>query len=362
MEQEIGFCTAPDGVRIGYATVGQGAPLVKASNWLNHLEFEWHSPIWRHWWEELAKNHLLVRYDQRGGGLSDWSVEDLSFEAFAGDLERVIDTLGLDRFALLGISQGGAQAIEYSIRHPEKVSHLVLYGAYARGYLKRGQSLEEFEAKLTLTRTGWGRDNPAYRQIFTTQFVPEATAEQMHWFNELQRISTLPENAVRLQIANGNIDILDRVSQVSVPTLVLHARNDAVVPFEQGRQLAALIPDASFVPLEGKNHILLESEPAWRTFLSEVRRFLGVGTDEHATSPAMTPDGSMVVATYPDGLSRREVEVLGLIAGGKSNPQIARELFISAKTVGNHVSSILNKTNVSNRSEAAAYAVRQGLV
>ncbi|MCA1573855.1 MAG: alpha/beta hydrolase [Acidobacteria bacterium] len=278
MEQEIHFCTTPDGVRIAYATVGEGPPLVKAANWLNHLEFDWRSPVWRHLLEEFAHNHLLVRYDERGNGLSDWAAEELSFESFVGDLESVVDALGLSRFSLLGISQGGAVAIAYAVRHPERVSHLILYGAYALGWAKRGAPAEEIErrqAQLTLTRLGWGQDNPAFRQLWTTLYMPDATPEQMQWFNDLQRVSTSPENAARLFRELGNIDVLDLLPQVKVPTLVLHCRSEAVAPFEEGRRIAALIPGARFVPLEGRNHLLLEGEPAWEKFITEVRRFLG---------------------------------------------------------------------------------------
>ena len=278
VEQQLRFCTSSDGASICYATVGEGPPLVKAPNWLNHLEYDWRSPVWRHWWEELAKDHLLVRFDQRGCGLSDWSVEDISFDAWVKDLEAVVDALELGRFALLGISQGGAAAVEYAVRHPDRVSHLVLYGSYGQGAGNRVQTpeeAEEREALLTLMRRGWGREDPTYRQVFTANFIPEATAEQMDWFNEMQRVSASPENAVRTSVGTWEIDVSERLPQVSVPTLVLHGRRDACVPFEDGRKMAALIPGARFVPLDSKNHILLESEPAWPVFLSEVRRFLG---------------------------------------------------------------------------------------
>lgn len=278
-EQEIRFCTTPDGVNIAYATVGKGPPLVKAANWMSHLDFDWESPVWQHWFSELARDHRLARYDERGCGLSDWVVEDLTFEAFVRDLESVTDALGWERFPLLGISQGGPVAVEFAARHPDRVSHLVLYGAYARGWRFRDLSperREEIEALLTLTREGWGRDSPAYRQIFTTMLMPEATPEQMGWFNDLQRLSTSPENAVRFQKAFGDVDVRDRLSDLEVPTLVLHARGDGRIPFEEGRLLASGIPGSRFVPLEGRNHVLLETEPAWPVFLGELRRFLGV--------------------------------------------------------------------------------------
>ncbi|HXG37033.1 MAG TPA: alpha/beta fold hydrolase [Dehalococcoidia bacterium] len=272
--QTIRFCTTSDGVRIAYGTVGEGPPIVKAPNWLTHLEYEWQNPVWRHWWQELAVDHQVIRFDQRGCGLSDWDVEDLSFQSWVRDLETVVEASGVGKFALLGISQGGAVAIEYAVRHPEKVTHLILCGAYTRGWAKRGHSLPEHEAVLTLIREGWGRDNPIYRQLFTLTFMPEATPEQIHWFNELQRVSTSAPNAARLRTASGQIDVLDRLPLVSVPTLVLHARGDERVPFDQGRQLASLIPNARFVPLDSRNHLTLEDEPAWPRLLAEVRAFL----------------------------------------------------------------------------------------
>jgi pimeloyl-ACP methyl ester carboxylesterase len=284
MEQEIKFCTTTDGVRIAYATVGHGPPLVKAANWLNHLEFDWRSPIWRHLFEEFARDHVLVRYDQRGNGLSDWNVENFSFEVLVRDLEAVVDAVGLERFALLGISQGASAAIAYAVRHPERVSHLILYGAYARGWAKRGSSPDEIErrqAYLTLTKLGWGQDHPAYRQLWTTLFLPDATLEQWHWFNDLQRVSASPENAFRILNEVGKIDVVDLLPQVKAPTLVLHCRDEVVAPFEEGRLIASLIPGARFVPLEGRNHLLLENEPAWPAFVSEVRRFLGTDASKH---------------------------------------------------------------------------------
>ena len=354
-DQKLGFCTTDDGVRICYATVGEGPPLVKAPNWLTHLEYEWQSPIWGHWWEELSANHTVIRFDQRGSGLSDWNVEDLSFNAWVSDLEAVVEALNLERFVLLGISQGGAVAIEYIARHPEKVEKLLLYGAYARGVIKRGGSIEEHEARVTLTRHGWGRDDPTYRSIFTSGFMPEATAEQANWFNELQRISTSPENATKIQNVLAQIDVLDRLPEITAPTLVLHAVGDRRVPYEQGRQIASLVSDAKLVDLDSKNHLLIASEPAWKTCQAAVREFLGTRTAVSSESVADPP------VAAPDGLTPREVEVLRLIANGKSNRDIAAELVISFNTVTNHVKNILGKTGCANRTEAAAYAIPRGL-
>jgi DNA-binding SARP family transcriptional activator/pimeloyl-ACP methyl ester carboxylesterase len=274
--QEIRFCIAADGVRVAYATVGSGPPLVKPASWLTHLEHDWHSPVWRHWMEELSRDHRLVRYDERGNGLSDWVVEDLDFDVCVRDLEAVVDAAGLGRFPMLGVSQGCASAVSYAVRHPERVSGLVLYGGYARGWAMRGTPAEVARrtALATLIQHGWGEENAAFRQTFTTLFIPGATSEQMRWFNDLQRVTASAANAFRLHDMFGQIQVEALLPQVRVPTLVLHCRDDGVVPFEEGRRIAMAVPGARFVPLEGRNHILLETEPAWPRFLAEVRAFL----------------------------------------------------------------------------------------
>jgi pimeloyl-ACP methyl ester carboxylesterase len=251
-------------------------PLVKTANWLNHLEFDWISPIWRHWLVELLRDHRVIRYDERGNGLSDWDVARLSFDAFVEDLEAVVDEAGLERFDLFAISQGAAVAIAYSLRHPERVRRMVLLGGYARGWMLRlhGEDLARREAMVVLSRTGWGSDNPVFRQMFSSLYIPGGTAEQLDWFNELQRISTSPENAERLQRVLGAIDVSSLLRQVRVPTLVAHARGDQIIPFACGEELAREIPGAAFVPLDGDNHILLADEPAWPCFLAAMRAFL----------------------------------------------------------------------------------------
>jgi pimeloyl-ACP methyl ester carboxylesterase len=274
LKQEVRFCKASDGVQIAFAKIGNGPPLVKSPNWLTHLEYEWQSPVWRHWWEALARDYTLIRFDQRGSGLSDREVDDMSFEAWVRDLETVVDAANVRDFNLLGISQGGAVAIEYAIRHPERVRKLILYGAYAQGRIARGESKTLFDAILTVMREGWGRDNPAYRQMFTSQFMPEATTEQMSWFNDLQRVSTSGENAARIEMVISTIDVLNRLPLVTVPTLVIHAAGDERVPFAQGRLLASAIPNARLVSLDSRNHLTLEDEPAWQRLISEVRAFV----------------------------------------------------------------------------------------
>jgi pimeloyl-ACP methyl ester carboxylesterase len=243
---------------------------------MNHLEYDWRSPLWRHLMEDLAQHHTLVRFDQRGNGLSDWDVEDISFEAFVGDLAAVVDAVGLEQFPLLGISQGCAISIAYTVRYPERVTKLVLYGGFARGIRKRGSKalVEQADAFVTMIRHGWGQDNPSFRQLFTSGFMPDATSEQMSWFNELQRVSVSPEVAARIRQVNQDVDVTALLPRIRVPTLVLHCRDDGVAPFDEGRRMAALIPGARFIPLEGRNHLMLDDEPAWPRFLTEVNNFL----------------------------------------------------------------------------------------
>ncbi len=273
--QRVQFCTAPDGVRIAYASVGSGPPLVKTANWMNHLEYDWKSPFWRHVADELSDSYTLVRYDQRGNGLSDWNVDEFSLEAFVSDFETVVDACGLERFPVFGISQGCAVAIEYAARHPERITRLVLHGGYPRGWLHRTEPEQvQRRALLTLIREGWGNDNPAFRQMFSLLFMPEADADTLQLFNELQLVSCSPDNAARINEANAALDVSDRLGQVQCPTLILHCNRDARIPFDMGREIAAGIPGSRFVALDSPNHLLLQTEPAWQRFLDEVRAFL----------------------------------------------------------------------------------------
>ena len=274
--QKVGFCTAADGARIAYATVGSGPPLVKAANWLNHLELDWDAPIWAPMFRELARDHAFMRYDERGNGLSDWDVAELSFDSFVSDLEAVVAATGVDRFPLLGISQGCAVAIEFAARHPEKVSHLILWGGYAAGW-RIGASEElraEREAIITLVRQGWGREDPAYRHLFSSTFMPDATADEMKWFDDFQRRTTSAENAAKFLDVFAGIDVRDRLAGIEVPTLIMHAKGDRRIPVASGGELAAAIPGAEFVALESDNHILLGREPASAEFVAQVREFI----------------------------------------------------------------------------------------
>jgi pimeloyl-ACP methyl ester carboxylesterase/DNA-binding CsgD family transcriptional regulator len=344
LQQHLRFCTSADGTRIAIASSGSGPPLLRAAHWLSHVEHDLASPVWRPWLAELSRDHTYLRYDQRGCGLSDADVDDFSLDAWVADLEAVVAASGLRRFPLIGMSQGGAVAIAYAVRHPEQVSHLVLIGAYARGAARRAATADqrlEAETLVRLIRLGWGRDNAAFRNVFTNQFIPGGTPVQHAWWNELERLSATPENAARTLEAFHEVDVTALAQQLRVPTLVLHSRGDARVPFDEGRQLAALIPGARFVPLASDNHVLLAGEPAWPSFLAELRGFLGAGVtdglDSAAGEAALTP---------------AERDVLRGVAEGLDNAAIAHRLGKSEKTVRNQVSTIFDKLGVRTRAEA----------
>ena len=276
VEQVVRFCRSRDGTHIAYATMGAGEPFLKAPNWITHLGLDLGSPVWGHWFREMASRRLLVRHDERGAGMSDWNPKELTFERMLEDLEAVVDTLGLSRFPLIGTSQGGPIAIEYALRHPEKVSHLVLHGAYARGWRHRSPtSREHGDIEFAMIRSGWGDPLSGFSLNFAADFVPGVQYERLQWLIDFQRQSASPENAYRIFDAIGDINILDRCAELRVPTLVLHAAEDRQVPYEEGVLLAAEIPNATFVRLETANHIVLEDEPAWPVWRRALWEFLG---------------------------------------------------------------------------------------
>jgi len=280
LDAEYGYCRATDGVRIAYAVTGTGSPLVKAANWLTHLRFDSMNSVWRHWVRDLSRRQRLVRYDERACGMSDWDADDVSFDAWVRDLESVVEQVDLEQFALLGISQGGAVAATYAARHPERVSRLVLYGAFPLGRRVRARSDAErrdADILIDLLETGWGREDSPFGSMFASQFMPEGTHEQRGAFVEVQRRTASAQNARRLMTESQHIDVTEIAPTVGVPTMVLHATGDQRVPLEQGQLFADLIPGATFVPLESHNHILLGDEPAWKIFLDEVERFVSTG-------------------------------------------------------------------------------------
>jgi pimeloyl-ACP methyl ester carboxylesterase/DNA-binding CsgD family transcriptional regulator len=348
---EIRFCKSADNVSLAYARIGSGPPLVKPATLHPPVELASESPFWRHWVVELSRGRTLLQYDGRGCGLSDRNPADLSFEAMVADLESVVDAAGLDRFALCGISQGGAVAVEYAARHPEKVNCLVLYGAYARGRYHRGpQSVKEAETKLKLVELGWTTEDPSYRQVFTAQWIPDGTPEQVRSFNELQRAIISAETASKLLRTVWAIDIRNSAPRVRCPTLVAHAQGDASVPFDEGRLLSGLIPGSRFLPLNTRNHVLLGEEPAWREFIAALRLFLTLHDGPAA------PSWSDAL----DAFTERERDVLELLAQGLDNNEIAARLHLSEKTVRNHVTAVFAKLSVSSRGHAIVRAREAG--
>jgi pimeloyl-ACP methyl ester carboxylesterase/DNA-binding CsgD family transcriptional regulator len=351
MQQLIRYLKTRDGVRLAWAEAGAGPTLVKAANWLTHLEYDLESPIWRHWVEFLGAHYHLIRYDERGCGMSDWDAADVACARWIDDLEAVTEASEpATPFVLLGVSQGAATSAIYAARHPERVSHLILYGGYPLGWAHRGDSegLKRYRAIIELARQGWGRSNPVFRQLFTAQFVPEARPEQIEWFNELCRRTTTPEVASRLLMARVEVDVREHLPNIRVPTLVLHARHDEVVPFSAGKTFASEIPKAEFVQLESRNPILLEGEPAWARFKDAVLEFTGRPARAGAEDPLF---GS---------LSPRERHILAALVAGNSNAQIGAALFISEKTVRNSLTRIFGKLGVRTRTQAAVLARDRG--
>jgi pimeloyl-ACP methyl ester carboxylesterase/DNA-binding winged helix-turn-helix (wHTH) protein len=304
----VRFVSRPDGVKLAYAVYGSGRPLVWVANWLTHLELDFESPVWRHWVAFFTESHQLIRYDERGCGLSDWTDEGFDLDTWVRDLEAVVDAVGIREFDLLGLSQGGPIAVEYAVRHPERVRHLLLFGTYPNGnFMEHRQR----NVLAELIETGWGASNPAFRQLFTSFFVPDATEEQRDWFNLLQARSTKPAIAAKLMHAFRMLDVEARLPLVTTPTLVLHCRRDAAIPFAAGRAVAAAIPNARFVPLESNNHIPLEGDPGWPVFCREFREF--TGGDAPAEISAAAPAAADGTAVFRFGRCRLDLRSRELV-------------------------------------------------
>jgi pimeloyl-ACP methyl ester carboxylesterase len=303
--QQIRFCKSRDGTRIAYATCGSGPPLVRPAHWISHLKADWDCPIWGPWLSLLSKRRTLIRFDQRGCGLSDREGIEFSFEKYVEDLAAVVEAAGLRRFAMFGLDGGAATAIAYAARFPERITHLAIHGCYTRGRIARSTTPEQLaycETQLNAVALGWGAENPAFRRLFASLLMPEASDVQVRSFNELIRVATTPQNAANLLRAYYGVDLRELATRICCPTLVTHPREDAQISFEEGRMLAALIPGARFVPLESRNHLVLATEPAWRQLTAELDDFL----------PAAS--SSVKQAGLPDDLTVRELEVLRLVS------------------------------------------------
>jgi pimeloyl-ACP methyl ester carboxylesterase/DNA-binding CsgD family transcriptional regulator len=349
LRQHVHYLKASDDTRLAWAVSGSGPPLVKASNWLTHLEYEWESPVWRHWIRFFSEHFRFIRYDERGCGMSDWRAGTLSLGQWTADLEAVIDAAQPSYpLTLLGISQGAAACIQYAVRHPERVARMILYGGYVHGAFKRSipNAATAYRAMIDLARVAWSENNPTFRQVFTSRFLPGGTPEQLKWFNDLCVKSTAGDVAARLFEARAVLDVSELLPQVQVPTLVVHARDDEVVQLCEGHLLASGIAGAEFVELDSRNHILLEHEPAWNRFCQAVLSFMNPDADS---------DTDLFAA-----LSAREREVLALIADGLSNTQIADRLQIGEKTVRNHASNLFDKLGVRSRAQAIVFAREHG--
>jgi pimeloyl-ACP methyl ester carboxylesterase/DNA-binding CsgD family transcriptional regulator len=346
--QQVRFCTSRDGARIAYASRGSGPPLIWLPHWAHHLRFDGENPVWGPWLSFLTRHRQVLYYDWRGCGLSDRQVE-FSFECYAADLEAVIASTGLNRFILFGMASGADVALDYAARNPDRVTHLILYACKLQGALADDPTpaqVEEAEARLKVVELGWPDKKPAYGQFFTSLHLPDATSAQIRAYNELLRLTTCPENVRALIRSFWRFDIRGAPQAVRCPTLVLHARQDSIIPFEAGRSVAALVPGALFVPLESRDHILVDSEPAWRQLVEAIESFLPTGISSPVELSGLTP---------------RERDVLEVLAKGRNNAQIAAQLQVKEKTVRNIVSSLFSKLGVSNRAEAVARARDAGL-
>jgi len=350
LRQRVRYLRTEDGVQLAWAEIGAGPVLVKASNWMSHLEYELESPVWGHWIRFFGDHFRFLRWDERGCGLTDREVDELSFDRWLADVEALVAASEVQEpFALLGISSGAATCVAYAARHPQRVSRMVLYGGYARGWAQRNESktLREYHAILELMRIGWGKENPVFRQVFTSRFIPGASEAQVGWFNQLCRRTSTGDMAARLLEARSTVDVSSLLGEIQAPTIVIHARDDEVCPVSEARRLAAGIPGAQFVELDSRNHILLEEEPSWARFREVVLDFFDIAS-AGGEDPAF------------GRLTAREREVLVLITEGLGNADIGKRLAISEKTVRNHISNLFDKLGVWTRAQAIVFARDRG--
>lgn len=350
--QDVRFCRSADGVTIAYAVHGSGPPLVIDACWLSHLQYDWESPVWRHYLTELGRIATVYRFDERGHGLSDRDVTDHSLELRLADLAAVVDDAGLDRFALLAMSQGGPVAIEYAARHADRVGRLLFYGSYAGADAVETspQDRELDETFDQLIRVGWEKPTPEFRRVFTYLMIPGATEEQMGWLDELQRRAATAEVALVARQQRRRADATALLPGLDVPTLVLHSLRDRMNPFDYSRHLASQIPGARLVALDSQNHIVLENEAAWPVFVREVTDFLA----EDDTATPLVPTGR----DRREVLSDRELEVLTLAAHGHDNAAIAAELTLSVRTVERHLQNTYEKLGLRGKSARAGAVSR----
>jgi pimeloyl-ACP methyl ester carboxylesterase/DNA-binding CsgD family transcriptional regulator len=349
--QQIRFCKSCDGARIAYATCGSGPPLIWLQHWVHHLNLDWDTPIWRHWLDLLTRRHTVIRYDWRGCGLSDRDGLEFSIDRYAEDLDAVVSAAGVERFALFGMAgAGGGLAATYAAKNPSQVNQLIVFGCHTQGRLSRrrtSKEADEANARLKVFELGWPNDTPAYGQFFSALHLPDGSPEQMQAYNELLRRTTSPGNFASILRTFWEADLRHGIPEVRCPTLVLHSRGDCIVPFDDGREVASLIPGARFVPLDSRNHVLLESEPAWPQLIEAVEEFL----------PSASTDA---VALQLDDLTAREREILEVVAQGLDNNGIAACLKISDKTVRNHVSIVMSKLGVNSRPQMIVRAREAG--
>ncbi|WP_440107135.1 alpha/beta fold hydrolase [Acidovorax sp. BL-A-41-H1] len=345
--QDIRYCTSHDGVRIAHTASGTGPPLVRAGTWLSHLDCDARHSEPLAYIRALSESHTYVRYDSRGCGLSDRKPPSMTFEDGVRDLEAVVDAQGLERFALLGISMGAATSVAYAVRHPERVTHLVLLGGFAASVFSTPgasqKAIDEAELVIRGAEVGWGSVKSIFRKLFVAQLLGNPTAAQQAELEERMQLSMTADVAAAYLRANYSIDVVGLCAQVKVPTLIFHCRQDETIRFDQGLRIASLIPGARFVPLEAQGHILLSTEPAMQVFRAEVAAFLGTGAGRAQ-------------------LTVRQAEVLRMVAQGHTDKLIAKALDLSPRTVEMHVSGALKALHCATRAEAVHRAGALGLL